>query len=381
MAGIYIHLPFCKQKCYYCNFYSTVSQTNKAAFLKTLVREISMQKAYLNNEEVNTIYFGGGTPTLLNGNEIEMILKQLFNSYQISPSAEISMEANPDDINLDKCRELADVGINRLSIGVQSFFNEDLKYLHRVHDSGQAHRAIESAILGGFQNLTIDLIYGIPTLSIEHWKQNLKYFLDFQIPHLSAYALTIEPKTPLQLMISKNKLEGINEAAMVKQFKLLIKQTRENDFIHYEISNFAKAGFFSKHNSLYWLGGNYLGLGPSAHSYNGISRQWNLASLSKYLSLKNPKNIVYEKEVLTTAQKFNEYVMTSIRTSWGCNLEHIAIAFGEEYKKHCILAAKKHISLKKLILKNGILTLSDKGKLFADGITADLFYEDKQSLA
>lgn len=376
MAGIYIHIPFCKQKCLYCNFYSTVSHVNKTEFLKVLEQEIMLQSNYLVDEEVNTIYFGGGTPSLLIRKEIEHLIKELEKNYQISPSVEITLEANPDDLNREKCDELLDAGINRLSVGVQSFFDEDLNYLHRVHDASQAHRAIEAAKESGFQNITIDLIYGIPTLNMVNWKENLKLFFEYEIQHLSAYALTVEPKTPLHFLISKNKVEGINEPEMVKHFKILIEKTKAHDFIHYEISNFGKAGYFSKHNSLYWLGGHYLGLGPSAHSYNGISRQWNFSSLTKYMKLKDPKKIVFEKEVLTNEQKFNEYVMTSIRTSWGCNLDHIQNVFGSDYRQHCLLNAQKHIKSKKLFLKHGILTLTDKGKLFTDGITADLFVEE-----
>lgn len=376
MAGIYIHIPFCKQKCHYCNFYSTVSHQNKDAFLKSLGEEIIQQKEYLNGEEVLTVYFGGGTPSLLTRTEVEKIIDQLNDTFNISENAEYTLEVNPDDLSEDKSRRLLDAGINRLSIGVQSFHEQDLKYLNRVHNAKQAHRAIEGALKSGFTNLTIDLIYGIPSLSPKNWLHNLDTFFNYQLPHLSAYALTVEPKTPLHVLIGKKKIAGIDEQNMVEHFKILLKQTRVNDFIHYEISNFSKAGFYSKHNSLYWLGGNYLGLGPSAHSYNGLSRQWNYPSLSKYLKLNDIRKVIFEKEILSTAQKYNEYVMTSIRTSWGCNLDYVQNVFGNKYHQHCQKSAQPHLASDKLMMKGNILLLTDEGKLFADGITADLFIEE-----
>ena len=376
MAGIYIHIPFCKQKCHYCNFYSSVSNNQKDDFLKSLQVEIGQKKDYLSGEEILTVYFGGGTPSLLKRAEIEHIIKKLKNTFYISKNAEYTLEVNPDDLSEDKSKELIDAGINRISIGVQSFHDEDLKYLNRVHSATQAHRAIEGALKSGFKNLTIDLIYGIPTLNPENWIKNLNLFFDYRLPHLSAYALTVEPKTPLHVLITKSKIVGIDEQNMVDHFRILLERTKAHDFIHYEISNFSKVGYYSKHNSLYWLGGNYLGLGPSAHSYNGISRQWNYSSLSKYLKLDDLKTVVYEKEILTTQQKYNEYVMTSIRTSWGCNLDYISNVFGEEFQQHCKNSARPYLDSKKLKMIGSILLLTDDGKLFTDGITADLFYED-----
>ena len=375
MAGIYIHIPFCKQKCHYCNFYSTVSVNHKDDFLKILGHEIIQQKHYLDDQEIQTIYFGGGTPSMLKRHEIENIIQQLNQNFRINKNAEYTLEVNPDDLSIEKSKELIDSGINRLSIGIQSFDDEDLKYLNRVHDAKHARLAIEGALKVGFDNLTIDLIYGIPTLSIEKWRNNLKIFFDYKLPHLSAYALTVEPKTALDVLIAKRKIEGINEKLMVEHFEILLDQIEQNNFIHYEISNFSKAGFYSKHNSLYWLGGNYLGLGPSAHSFNGLSRQWNHASLKKYLEFDDPKTVIFEKEVLSTNQKYNEYVMTSIRTSWGCNLEHIANVFGPKYQAHCLKSAEGHLNSQKLEIKENILLLTNKGKLFADGITADLFVD------
>jgi oxygen-independent coproporphyrinogen III oxidase len=375
MAGIYIHIPFCKQKCHYCNFYSTVSFKYKDEFLKILEHEIIQQKQYLNDQEIQTIYFGGGTPSMLSRLEIENIIRQLNQNFKIHKNAEYTLEVNPDDLTKEKSKELFDSGINRLSIGTQSFDDEDLKYLNRVHDAKHARFAIEGALKVGFTNLTIDLIYGIPTLSAKKWRKNLQIFFDYKLPHLSAYALTVEPKTALDVLIAKRKIEGINEQLMVEHFEILLEQIKMNDFIHYEISNFSKAGFYSKHNSLYWLGGNYLGLGPSAHSFNGSSRQWNHASLKKYLEFDELKTIIFEKEILSINQKYNEYVMTSIRTSWGCNLEHIANVFGHKYQTHCLKSAQSHLDSQKLELRKNILLLTNNGKLFADGITADLFVD------
>lgn len=344
--------------------------------MNALKKEIDWQKDYLKSEEIQTVYFGGGTPSILTREEIKAIIQQLKQTFQINEEAEFTFEVNPDDLSEEKSKALFESGINRLSIGIQSFQEGDLKYLNRVHDSRQAHQAIEGALKSGFTNLTIDLIYGIPTLSADNWKQNLQTFFDYGLPHLSAYALTVEPKTPLHVLIAKNKMAAIDEQNMVEHFKTLLEQTQANDFTHYEISNFSKAGFYSKHNSLYWLGGNYLGLGPSAHSYNGVSRQWNYSSLTKYLKLDDIKNEVFEKEILSKSQKYNEYVMTSIRTSWGCNLDYILNIFGKKYLSHCKESAQIHLTAGKLKMHGNILTLTEGGKFFADGITADLFFED-----
>ncbi|MCP4550921.1 MAG: radical SAM family heme chaperone HemW [Bacteroidetes bacterium] len=373
MAGIYIHIPFCKQKCYYCNFYSVASIKNKDRFLEVLKKEIYHQRKYLKNEIVNTIYFGGGTPSMFSKNEIEDVYAELIKHFNIGNSVEVTVEANPDDLSKKKLDEFKSSIINRLSIGIQSFFDGDLHYLNRTHDSKQAINSIRWALDSGFSNLSIDLIYGIPTLSLENWKRNLELFFELNIPHLSSYALTIEPKTPLKHLIEKKKIAAINEKDLVAHFDLLLELTEMNDFIHYEISNFSKKGYYSKHNSLYWLGRNYLGLGPSAHSFNGLSRQWNISNLTQYLKHTNSKSIIQEREVLTTAQKYNEYVMTSIRTLWGCDLEHINNVFGKTFRNHCLKASQKHILSKQLLLTKNVLYLTSSGKIFADGITADLF--------
>ncbi len=372
MAGIYIHIPFCKQKCHYCNFFSVASSKNKAEFIGALKKEIKLQKNYLKNEEVKTVYFGGGTPSLLSVFEIENIFEELNKYHNISKNAEITLEANPDDLNTKKIQSLSKSIVNRLSIGVQSFFNDDLKYLNRVHQSEQALCAIKQSQDAGFKNISIDLIYGIPTLSNEKWQKNLNLFFNLNLAHLSAYSLTVEPKTALETLIRKKKIPPIKEAESIIHFEELITQTEAHGFIHYEISNFSKEGYYSKHNSSYWLGGNYLGLGPSAHSYNGVSRQWNVSQISKYI-LNTKGEAIFEKEILSKTQQFNEYVMTSIRTVWGCNLEHIKNTYGKSFYEHLARSASKHITEQRIKQKGSVLSLTRLGKLYADGIAADLF--------
>lgn len=376
MAGIYLHIPFCKRKCHYCNFFSVATVKWKDGFLAALGKEIISRKDYLQGEVVNTIYFGGGTPSLLKAGEINSILHLIFQNYPVSPEVEITLEANPDDLSENYARELKNTAVNRLSIGVQSFFDDDLQYLNRVHSADQAKRSIENAQAAGFSNLTIDLIYGIPTLTEEKWQNNLKTFFSLGIPHLSAYSLTVEKKTPLDVLIRRGKYTAPDEQQSIGHFKTLLEEARRHQFIHYEISNFSRAGFYSKHNSLYWLGGNYLGLGPSAHSYNGRSRQWNISGIKSYIDQEDPRSIVEEEEELTLVQRYNEYVMTSLRTIWGCDADHIGNVFGNNYRAYFIDQASKFIESQDLQSEGPKFTLTDQGKLFADGISADLFMDD-----
>lgn len=373
MAGIYIHIPFCRQKCHYCNFFSVATVKWRDEFIRALLKEMGMRKDYLAGEKVNTIYFGGGTPSLMRIEHLALSIEHLALHFDIEHLAEITLEANPDDINVTSPKEWKKAGINRLSIGVQSFFDDDLRYLNRVHDAGQALRAVELAREAGFDNLTIDLIYGIPTLTDEKWAKNLEIFFSLGIPHLSAYALTVEQKTPLALLIEKGKYEPVDENLSVAHFKMLQEQARAHDFIHYEISNFAKEGYYSKHNSLYWLGGHYLGLGPSAHSYNGHSRQWNVSNISQYIKLDDYQSSVEEKEILTVDQRYNEYVMTSLRTVWGCDTVHIRNVFGEGYERHFLKNAERFIAVQHLYREGTKFFLTEEGKLFADGIAAAVF--------
>jgi oxygen-independent coproporphyrinogen III oxidase len=373
MAGIYIHIPFCRQKCHYCNFFSVATTKWRDEFLRALMKEIELRRGYLNGETVNTIYFGGGTPSLLHTEELTSILDRVYCNFIVAADVEITLEANPDDISEIKAREWVNTPLNRLSIGVQSFFDEDLVYLNRAHNASQAFQAIESARKAGFDNLTIDLIYGIPTLSTGSWVKNLEYFFSSGIPHLSAYSLTVEQKTPLDLLIRKGKYAPLDEQQSIEHFKILLEMARNTGFIHYEISNFARVGFYSRHNSLYWLGGNYLGLGPSAHSFNGSSRQWNVSDVSRYILLDDFQSSVEEKEVLTPDQRYNEYVMTSLRTVWGCDTVHIRNVFGHGRELYFIRQSKPFLEKGQVYVEGSKYFLTDEGKLFADGIASDLF--------
>jgi oxygen-independent coproporphyrinogen-3 oxidase len=376
VAGIYIHIPFCKQKCHYCNFYSSVSLKYKADFVKALVREINSRKNYLENKFVDTIYFGGGTPSILSVDDILLITSSLKHAYNIANDAEVTLEANPDDLSKDSIFDIKKYTlVNRLSIGIQSFFNDDLHYLNRVHSGKQAYNSIENAINAGFKNITIDLIYGIPTLTDKKWKENLNRFFDYQIPHLSSYSLTVEPKTALDVLIKNNKIKNIDEVQSISHFNMLLQETENRKFINYEISNFAIDGYFSKHNSNYWRGKHYLGLGPSAHSYNGISRQWNIADIKNYCTNLYPTDLIEETEFLTNNQHYNEYVLTSLRTSWGCDINYIKNEFGIKYRDYFISNIEKVIIKNRIIRKGDIFTLTNKGKLFADGIASALFYD------
>ena len=375
MAGIYIHIPFCKQKCHYCNFFSVASDKYRSVFVGALLNEIQRQKDYLNDQSIHTIYFGGGTPSMLSAKEINQIIEQINSLFTVSSDAEITLEANPDDLNESKLKSLKnETAINRLSMGVQSFFDDDLVYLNRVHNGNQAHDAIELAIKNQFDNLTIDLIYGIPTLTETKWRKNLEIFMAYNLPHLSAYSLTVEPKTALSTLIRKKKMQPVNEEKAIQHFQILLEETNKNDYIHYEISNFAKQGYYSKHNSIYWLGGHYLGLGPSAHSFNGVSRQWNVSSMKQYIEADTLEKTVFEKEVLTTNQQYDEYVMTSLRTSWGCDSEHILNVFGQKYYSHFESSVQQFLLDDKIEKEGSIYTLTNRGKLFADGIAAALFF-------
>ncbi|MEE4258676.1 MAG: radical SAM family heme chaperone HemW [Bacteroidales bacterium] len=376
MAGIYIHIPFCKQKCHYCNFYTVTSQKFRDGFIPAILKELEQRKDYLEDKTINTVYFGGGTPSMLSVKEIGQIIDKIDQLFVLKNDAEITLETNPDDLDKNKIRELkSETRINRLSMGVQSFHDADLQYLNRVHTGTQALKSIENALAEGFHNMTIDLIYGIPTLTDEQWRKNLDTFFAFGLLHLSSYALTVEPKTVLNTLIEKRKMQAVSEDQTVRHFEILLEKTRQHEFTHYEISNFAREGFYSKHNSIYWLGGHYLGVGPSAHSFNGVSRQWNVAHMKQYIESEKTGTTVLEKEVLTKDQQFNEYVMTSIRTSWGCDAEHIQNVFGHMYVTHLDNAILPFTESGRVAQRGNVFYLTDKGKLHADGIAAALFRE------
>jgi oxygen-independent coproporphyrinogen-3 oxidase len=368
LAGIYIHIPFCKQACNYCNFHFSTSLRYKNELVAALLKEAVMQKEYLGDEKVDTIYFGGGTPSLLSVRELKLQIDKLKETFEISKDAEITIEANPDDISVEKLAGWKDVGINRLSIGIQSFFDEDLLWMNRAHNSGQATQNLQLAIQH-FNNITIDLIYGHPLLTTEKWKQNVDRIIALKIPHLSCYALTVEPKTPLQKLIFEKKKENVRPEKQAEQFLQLMDWLGAVGYEHYEISNFAKRGFRSRHNTSYWRGIKYLGLGPSAHSFDGMSRQWNVSNNKRYIESLDQNKIPFEREVLTPSQKTNEYIMTSLRTKEGLDLSKLANATRQEL----IAASKKFIDTGKLILEGDSLILTKNGKLFADGIAAEFF--------
>jgi len=368
MSGIYVHIPFCKSKCAYCNFFSVVSDKGRDAFLAALKREAVQRRNYLGGEAVRTVYFGGGTPSLLKPSEIAGILEVLRLNYDIIDSPEVTLEANPDTVSKESLLDYKSVGINRLSIGIQSFFDDDLQYLSRKHDSKHAMQVLDWASEVGFQEITLDLIYGIPTLTDEKWNRNIDIFLSTGFNHLSAYALTVEEKTALGQRISKGLAAAVNEDNTIRHYEILTSRAADAGFEHYEISNFARPGHQSKHNTIYWKGEKYLGLGPSAHSFDGSSRQWNVAGVKDYCD-----NYSFEREELTLDDRYNEYVMTSLRTNWGCDLGFVRDSFGEKYAEKFEKGVQKHILSGKMLEKDRNFILNDSGMLFADGIAAELF--------
>ena len=365
MAGIYIHIPFCKSKCGYCGFYSLPSLKLKDRFLEALKAEIVARKNYLNGENVHTIYFGGGTPSLLTLEEIRELLHLINIYFPVAENAEITLEANPDTLSLEYLEGLRKIGINRLSIGIQSFFDNDLQYLSRKHDSNHARQCLNWAKQAGFSNISIDLIYGLPTSNAKQWNRNLDLFFEYGLPHLSAYALTLEPNSILTRQIEQGKALPINEEDALRDYEILCRRAADNGYLHYEISNFCRRGMHSKHNASYWFGTPYLGLGPSAHSFDGTSRQWNAASVSSSFSV--------EKEELTPEQLYNEYVMLRLRTHWGIDLKWMKREMGERFSTYCEEHAQPLIAQGRLSQTREFLYLTDEQMLFADGVAEELF--------
>ena len=374
MAGIYLHIPFCKQACNYCDFHFSTSMKMKVDFVKAIIQEIELRKDVFANKFISSIYFGGGTPSLLSKEELDMIFEKLYKSFTINADAEITLEANPDDLNFDKILQLKDTPINRLSIGVQSFRDEDLKYMNRAHTAIEALNSIKMAQDSGFQNITIDLIYGTPGMSNEDWKYNLRKSFSLNLPHISSYALTVEEKTPLYYQILKNNIDPVDEQQIADQFKILIDEMLRYGYEQYEISNFCKDNSYSKHNTSYWKKDHYLGLGPSAHSYFGNSRLWNLSNNVKYIKALSASQLPLVKENLNTQDMYNEYIMTSLRTKWGCSLIEIEKDYSRSYLNYFKVQIKGHKMNGHIIENKGVYTLSEKGKLIADRITSDLFF-------
>ncbi|MBN9379526.1 MAG: radical SAM family heme chaperone HemW [Chitinophagaceae bacterium] len=375
MAGIYLHIPFCRQACHYCNFHFSTSLRQKNDFIVALLKEMETRKDYIAREEVDTIYLGGGTPSLLTEEELGRILDRAHSLFPIARGVEITLEANPDDMTSPgKLAGWKRQGVNRLSIGVQSFFDEDLQWMNRVHNARQAAESIRDAQEAGLDNISIDLIYGTPGLSDARWEKNVSMALKLNIPHLSCYALTVEPRTALDTMIRQHKKEDVSQEDQARQFLLLMDLLAAAGYEHYEISNFSLPGRRSRHNTAYWQGKPYLGLGPSAHSYDGMSsRQWNVANNAIYIHGDPPPS---EKEILTPTQQLNEYIMISLRTMEGCDQDHVAQRFGKEKAVVLHRQAERYIHEAKIIEQDRRLVLTREGKLLADGIASDLFFEE-----
>ena len=380
MSGIYIHIPFCKQACHYCNFHFSTSLLQKDELIKALVKEINLTLTTTSQgkskEICETIYFGGGTPSILEMDDLLMILDALRSKFLFTENAEITLEANPDDITPEKLKQWKQAGVNRLSVGIQSFLATELVWMNRAHTAEDSLRCIDEIIAAGFTDFSIDLIYGSPLLSNEDWKRNVSMVINRKIPHISCYALTVEPKTALDKMIAQHKKAPVDSERQAEQFLLLMDWMKEGGYEHYEISNFAKPTMRSKHNSSYWQGKKYYGFGPSAHAFDGEKRRWNIANNSLYIQSLHNNIIPFEEEVLTITQQLNEYIMTSLRTIEGIDLQKVEVVFGKKYSEEIVKQSNKYLITNKLDNNELHLTLTREGKLFADGISADLFFDD-----
>lgn len=371
-VGVYIHIPFCKQACHYCDFHFSTKMDKKEAMVSALKKELQLRKDEFKNETVETIYFGGGTPSVLSSEEINSIIQSVYKNYKIVENPEITLEANPDDLSEEKIKQLASSPINRLSIGVQSFFEEDLKLMNRAHNALEAEKCIREA-LKYFDNISIDLIYGMPNMSKERWQQNIEKAIAFNIPHISSYALTVEPKTALASFVKKGGVVPATDAMAQEHFNILNDTLTKAGFSCYEISNFGKPGYFSKNNTAYWLQKKYIGIGPSAHSFNGVQRAWNTSNNIKYIAAIENDKLPMEFEVLSKKDKYNEYIMTGLRTIWGVSIPKVKDQFGDKYSEYLLEQAQKYIDEHLLFLDGDSLITTQKGKFLADGIASNLF--------
>ncbi len=374
-AGLYIHIPFCKQACHYCDFHFSTSLKKKGKLVEMLCKELVLRKNELSSSQIQTIYFGGGTPSLLEAEELQQIFRTIYTNYKIAENPEITLEANPDDLTEEKLKMFKTSKINRLSIGVQSFFEEDLKLMNRAHNSEEALKSIKLA-KSYFDNISIDLIYGIPGMSVKRWQRNIEISLELGVPHISSYALTVEPNTALQKFIERGKIKPVEDEAAKLHFEILVENLKKNGFEHYEFSNFGKPGYFSENNTAYWLGKPYLGIGPAAHSYDGNSRKWNISNNPLYIKALEKGGIPQETEDLSLSDKYNEYVMTRLRTKFGVELSEVSGKFGEAYKAHFLELAKPLQKENLIKEENGVFHITSKGKFLSDGIAADLFFLD-----
>ncbi len=371
MAGIYIHIPFCKQACYYCDFHFSTTLKKKEEMVEMLAKEIRMRKHEI-DQPIETIYFGGGTPSLLSDTQIVYLIDVISSCFNVVEDVEITLEANPDDLDCLRIESLAKTPVNRLSIGVQSFYEEDLKMMNRSHSSTQALESLKTA-RQYFQNISVDLIYGIPDMSMQRWESNIQKLLDLEIVHISCYALTVEPKTALSALIKKGKLPSPDEGVAQEHFLRLVELLEANGFIHYELSNFGKKEYFSKNNSAYWLGKKYLGIGPSAHSFDGNNRSWNIANNSKYIQAIHQNQLPCEVEYLSKYDRYNEYIMTGLRTIWGVSTTKIKELYGQDFYEYLLQNMQPYIEKGQLEYQNNVLKTTLKGKFFCDGIASDLF--------
>ncbi|THV60795.1 radical SAM family heme chaperone HemW [Flagellimonas alvinocaridis] len=377
MSGIYLHIPFCKQACHYCDFHFSTQLGKKEAMVQAIAKELVLRKSEV-DDVVETIYFGGGTPSVLSNEEIEFLIQTVYDHYKVMDQPEITLEANPDDLVSSRAQSrdffstYKKSGVNRLSIGIQSFFDEDLKLMNRAHNASEAEKCIQEAT-EYFDNITIDLIYGIPGMDNDRWKANIQKALDFGLPHISSYALTVEPRTALQKFIEKGVVPNVDDEQAQEQFYILVDTLEAHGFVNYEISNFGKPGFFSKNNTAYWLGKTYVGVGPSAHSFDGKNRSWNIQNNPIYIKKITEGILPLEIETLSQTDRYNEAVMTGLRTIWGVSLENIEKEFGPDYLDYLNQQAQKYIEQGLLQIADGKLLATKKGKFLVDGIASDLF--------
>ena len=372
MAGLYLHIPFCKKACHYCNFHFSTNQKHKQDLIEALCKELQLRAKELKSAPLQSIYFGGGTPSLLSLEDLNTIFHTIDNSYNVKPDAEITLEANPDDLPPKKIQALASTPINRLSIGIQSFFDEDLQLMNRAHSAKEARRCIEMAT-PYFDNITIDLLYGMPQMSNVRWEKNLQIAFDLKLNHLSCYALTVEPKTALAHFIKTAQYPPLNDAVAAQHFQTLVTATANAGFTHYEVCSFGKPGYFSKHNSSYWLGKPYLGVGPSAHSFDGKKRSWNVSNNKQYINTIAKNELPLTSELLTPENRFNEYIMTGLRTIWGVSLKRIEEEFGLGVQTSLLNNAHGYLASETLKIEDAHLKMTPKGQFLSDGIASDLF--------
>lgn len=372
MAGIYIHIPFCKSRCYYCDFYSTTDLWLISEYIKALKLELTDRIEYL-NEKVETIYFGGGTPSVLQPRLVQELIETIYSNYNIADNPEITIEANPDDLTDRYLNELAKTYINRLSIGIQSLDPYYLKLMNRRHSSGQAGMSIKLAQKHGFNNISVDIIFGIPNMTKEELLSTLEKLGKLNVHHLSAYHLTYADSTVFHSLKEQGVMVPVGDDESYEQYMHIIDWSNNNGFVHYEISNFGKSGYFSKHNSNYWKGIPYLGVGVSAHSYNGTSRQWNVSNINKYLDYKNQRSTIFEIETLSTNHKFNELLLTSLRTTQGLDIDRIRIEFGNDKAQMVLSVAERYEKSGYLFFDNNIAILNDRGLFISDRIISDMF--------